>query len=89
MKFKELEECPFCGHDTFYTVQYVYGSLHYRERFDGEESENGEMYDGLNCAKFSGRAYCDRCHSYIGNVETNELAKGAEKAVKYNEQRRF
>ena len=45
MKFKELEECPFCGHDTFYTVQYVYGSLHYRERFDGEESENGEMYD--------------------------------------------
>lgn len=81
MKFKELSECPFCGGDTFYTAQYVYGSLHYRERFDGKEAENTEMYDGLSYAKFSGRAYCVRCRSYIGNVETNELSKSAEKAL--------
>lgn len=48
MKFNELKECPFCGCGEFYTTEYVYGTLRYRERFDGTEAHNEQLYDGLN-----------------------------------------
>lgn len=73
MKFKELDCCPFCGHDEYYTKQYVYGTLICHERFDGQEAENGEMYDSLNCRNFSGRAYCSKCDRYLGNVVKNTV----------------
>lgn len=73
MKFKELNYCPFCGHDEYYTTQYVYGSVRYFERFDEEETENGAMYDSLNQKPFSGRAYCAKCDRYLGNVVKNTV----------------
>lgn len=73
MKFSELDCCPFCGHDEYYTKQYVYGSLRCNERFDGQEAENGEMYESLNCGNFSGRAYCSNCDRYLGNVVKNTV----------------
>ena len=82
IKLKDLKKCPFCGHDEYYVKQYVYGSLICRERFDGKEAENGEMYDGLNTGKFSGRAYCSKCHKLIGNVIQNNLSKQAQKELR-------
>lgn len=73
MKFSELECCPFCGSEEYYTKQYVYGTLRYNERFDGEEAENTELYDGLNCGNYSGRVYCRECDMYLGNKETNTV----------------
>lgn len=82
MKFKELTECPFCGSDEFYTTQYVYGTLRYKERYDGKEAENEQLYDGLNTKNYSGRTYCANCEKYLGNKESNVLSKSAEKALK-------
>lgn len=81
MKFSELTECPFCGCDEFYTTQYVYGTIRYNERYDGEEAENAELYDGLNCKNYSGRAYCRNCNKYLGNRESNILSKAAEELL--------
>lgn len=82
MKFNELKECPFCGCDEFYTTEYVYGTLRYRERFDGTEAHNEQLYDGLNTKKYSGRAYCENCGKYLGNREENNLSKSAQNALK-------
>ena len=81
MKFSELRECPFCGYEEFYTTQYVYGSISFRERFDGKEAHNEELYDYLNCRNYSGRAYCRSCNRYLGNREANVLSKQAQKAL--------
>ena len=85
MKFSDLTECPFCGNDEFYTKEYWYGTIHYGERFDGEEANNSEMYDGLNYKKHTGRAYCRFCNTYLGNKETDTLSKQAEKELKRKE----
>lgn len=85
MKFKDLTECPFCGHDEFYTTEYVYGTVRCRGRFDGKEAENGEMYDGLNCKRYSGRCYCDSCGRYLGNRETGAVAVAVKKMLKRRE----
>ena len=81
MKFQELDCCPFCGHDEFYTKEYVYGSIKCAERFDGEEAHNEELYDYLNTKNYNGKAYCRRCNKYIGNRESNVLSKQAQKAL--------
>lgn len=81
MKFSELECCPFCEHDEFYTKEYVCGSIKYAERFDGKEASNEELYDYLNTRNYCGRAYCRNCGKYLGNRETNTLSKQAEKAL--------
>lgn len=81
MKFSELENCPFCGHDEFYTKEYWYGTICYNERFDGKEAHNEEMYDSLNYKNHSGKAYCRSCNKYIGNKISNRLSKSAEKAL--------
>lgn len=81
MKFSELEECPFCGYDEFYTNEYVFGSIRYAERFDGKESHNEELYDYLNTKNYNGRAYCRKCEKHLGNRETNVLSKKAQKAL--------
>ena len=73
MKFSELDCCPFCCSKEYYTKQYVYGTLCYNERFDGEEAENGELYDGLNCKNYSGRVYCKECGRYLGNKEKDTV----------------
>lgn len=82
MKFSDLKECPFCGNGEFYTTEYVYGTLRYSERFDGEESHNEELYDYLNTRNYTGRAHCKRCNRYLGNKETDELSKAAMAKMK-------
>lgn len=44
LKFEDLKECSFCGNNEFYTKEYVYGTLYCKQRFDGKEAENAELY---------------------------------------------
>ena len=74
MKFSDLICCPFCGNDEFYTKSVVTGSSYFNERFDGEETNNESMYEGLNFNS-NGKAYCRRCNKYLGNTEKNEVGK--------------
>lgn len=83
-KLTELTECPFCGCDEYYTKQYVYGTLRYNERFDGKETNNAELYEGLYSKNYSGRAYCSKCDKFLGNRERNTLAKSVEIKLKLN-----
>ncbi len=80
MKFTDLKCCPFCDSEEFYVKQYAYGTIICRERFDGEEAHNEDLYDGLNY-KYSGRAYCLNCGKYLGSVEKNIVGKEATKAL--------
>lgn len=80
MKFTDLKCCPFCGSEGFYVKQYAYGTIICRERFDGEEACNEDLYDGL-IYKYSGRAYCLGCEKYLGNIENDILGKEAAKAL--------
>ena len=81
MKFTELENCPFCGSEEFYSKNYMYGTSHYNERFDGEETYNDQMYDGL-IVKYGYRAYCCNCNRYLGNKTKNTLSKNTELKLK-------
>ena len=76
MKFSDLTECPFCGNDEFYTKDYIQGPSWYFRRFDGKEADNTEMYDCTNHIQGK-RAYCAKCNEYLGNIETDVLAKSA------------
>lgn len=82
MKFSDLERCPFCGYDEFYTNDYYTGTSAYNQRFDGEEpTDNSQMYDGLT--HHSGaRAYCGSCWKYLGSYRNNKVGKKAEQALK-------
>ena len=85
MKFSELKECPICGCDEYYTKEYVYGTIRYNERFDGQEAENGQLYDSLRTKNFNGRCYCFNCDSYLGNKINNTVSRLVEKAIKEGE----
>ena len=85
MKFSELQECPFCGHDEYYSKEYVYGNIFYGERFDGEETHNESLYDSLSTKRFNGRCYCRSCEKYLGNKLTDIVSKMAQKALKESE----
>ena len=79
MNFNDLNCCPFCGCDEFYTKEYVFGAIKYAERFDGKEAHNEELYDYLNTRNYNGRVYCRNCCKFLGNKETNMLSKRVEK----------
>lgn len=63
-----MDECPFCGHDQFYTKDYQYGSVEWSHCFDGECADNSESLDSLNvrCGKI---AYCRSCDKKIGKMK--------------------
>jgi len=81
MRFDDLNCCPFCGCDEFYEKQQAKGTIHYRMRFDGEVTENSDMYDSL-FINYSGRVYCEKCNHYLGNYIANVVGKEAERILK-------
>ena len=78
MKDKDIREhlscCPYCGSEEYYTVQNASGKVFYRERFDGEEAENGAMYEGLRYKQAGKYAYCCDCNKRLFKL-TNEGAE--------------
>lgn len=80
MNFTELTCCPFCGNEEFYTKLQFRGSCWYNERFDGNEADNTEMYDGL--LSYGGdKAYCNNCNKYLGNRTKNIVSKEVENTI--------
>lgn len=80
MPFSALRCCPYCGCEEYYEKMTVSGISIFRSRFDGEEAENTEMYDGLDFHG-SGRVYCSECNMYLGNHQKDIVGLKAEKAV--------
>lgn len=65
----DIAKCPYCGHDEYY-VHYKYSGVGaYRYRFDGEEAENGDMYDCLKTTVIGKFAYCCRCNRRIFRIK--------------------
>ena len=84
LKFSDLRECPFCGSDEFFEKQYAYGTILIRERFDGQEADNSDLYDKLNF-RYSGRIYCSQCKRVLGNRIKDTVSKSVEKELKDGE----
>lgn len=81
MYFSELKSCPRCGEEEYYTKDYIHGSSKFYRCFNGEEAENGALYD--NTSVESGRiAYCAGCDMRLGNLLDDTLSKQAEKELK-------
>lgn len=63
-----LEECPYCGYDEYYYMQYVKGKISFHEKFDSDSEEsanNTEMWDGVNYGKKLKTIHCANCHKKI------------------------
>lgn len=67
----ELTECPHCGCEEVYTRQKASGHVTWRQRFDGKECDNGEMYTGL-CIYPSIWVYCACCEEKIARMDKDE-----------------
>lgn len=63
----EMKECPHCGHDTYYIVSTVSGRSHFHARYDGKDTDNGGMYEGLT-HKDHKWAKCSECEKRIFKV---------------------
>ena len=64
-----VDRCPRCGSDEgYYTKDYLYGRSSFNYNYDGTESDNSGMYDGLNC-KSGNIAYCINCGKRLFRLE--------------------
>ena len=75
-----LKKCPFCGCDIFYSKDYVKGTTVTYYRYDGKETDNGQMYEHLshNTGKF---AYCADCDKRLFDLTTGELSKNPQSII--------
>lgn len=42
---KNIKCCPYCGSEEYYIKQSYHGRCNYYLRFDGKETDNGEMWE--------------------------------------------
>jgi len=58
----ELNKCPYCGCDEYIEYFTVSGKTHFRYRFDGKDSCNEDMHNGMRQIpqKFIYCACCDK-----------------------------
>ena len=56
-----FQKCPYCCYDEFMTKEYISGYTHYYYRFDGDEADNGEMYEDTTMRPVGVYAYCAKC----------------------------
>ena len=78
MRFRDLEVCPFCGCEEYYERSRIKGYVCYSVRFDGEETDNTNMYDGTTTIS-NGKASCGNCERYLGNYINDTVGKAAER----------
>lgn len=64
-----ITECPYCGHDEYYTNIRYSGLGIYRRRFDGEDANNEDMYDCLRNTTIGKFVYCCRCEKRIFRIK--------------------
>lgn len=66
---KVMNKCPYCGCEEYYTKQYASGPINYQFRFDGEEAENGAMYETLSFKPKSKYAFCCQCEKRLFKLD--------------------
>ena len=62
---KNMNECPYCGHDEFFVTQSYSGICEYRFRYDGEVAENEDMHEGATYKDRTKYAYCCKCRKRL------------------------
>lgn len=60
-----FQRCPYCGCEEFYTDEYISGRTRYYQRFDGDEADNGSMYEGTVTRPIGVYAYCAECEKRL------------------------
>lgn len=65
LKNPDIKECPYCGCDEFYYIQYASGKVEYHMQFNGEEADNGEMNESLRYSDIGKFAYCAECRKRV------------------------
>ena len=60
-----FQKCPYCGCGEFYTNEYVSGRTRYYRRFDGDETDNGSMYESTTTQPIGIYAYCAECEKKL------------------------
>lgn len=66
---RNIKECPYCRSKEYIIKQHYSGVCHYIVRFDGEEAENGEMWDGAQFVNTSKYAWCRECGKRLFKIE--------------------
>lgn len=61
--------CPHCGSEEYYIKQSYRGTCKYVVRFDGEESENGSMYENSSYKNTSKYAWCSDCDKRLFKLD--------------------
>lgn len=80
MNFSDLKHCPFCGGEEYFERRRAAGYVTYNMRFDGRETHNEGMYDGLSYED-SGKRWCTDCGCYLGNAKTGRVGVAASKKL--------
>lgn len=64
-----IQQCPYCGNDDeYYIKESVSGTCYCNYSFNGDEVDNGAMYETLNHSqgKF---AYCFMCEAKLFRIK--------------------
>lgn len=60
-----IKECPYCGCKEFYYNQHMVGDGLMFCRYDGEETNNGNMHELLRYTPVGKFAYCVDCEKRV------------------------
>ena len=67
----DLECCSYCGSNhAFYVNIFVRGYISHRTGFNGQDIDNGQLYDGLTWGEQSDY-FCDACDRKIATVKSS------------------
>lgn len=66
---RNIKECPYCGSEEYYQKESYKGFREFRMRFDGEEADNSDMWDGAVEKLISKYAWCCECHRRLFKLE--------------------
>lgn len=66
---KNIKCCPYCGGEEYYMKQSFKGTCEYIVRFDGEEAENGHIYDNTEYKNTSKYTWCQNCDKKLFQLE--------------------
>jgi aromatic ring hydroxylase len=64
-----IQECPYCGSEEYYTKERYKGECETNHRFDGRITENGAMYDCAEHSYKSKYAWCRNCDRRLFKIE--------------------
>lgn len=66
---KNIKSCPYCGSEEFYIKQSFTGTCNFNLRFDGKDTENGEMHENTEYKNTSKYAWCRECNKRLFELD--------------------